>query len=658
MLLPDSCQYLRHRGLRQDAFQERDRVAGLDRLDLLAIAEHPDGHAGPGLELEERQHRARTDLADLVDDEHGLLVCLEFSGVDRIEEGLQGPGLVDAGLLEGVRLPPGGRHADHGAAVLMPGLDQGPEERRLAGSGDAGEQRQLSAAAERMDGGELLFREANAGVLGFDPPDRRADHGVGEVGRAVAGGRARHVGDGLFDAELLGVADPLPAFMQAEDQRDGLAVMDEAASLDESHDRVDVAPSASGAGFNEAPRGMDAQAFGVEDGVQLEFRREGCGGARVGRLEPLRVRPPGGLRGAEDGSRRPADGRRLVSPDRVRFLLGLAEAPGGARFMQDLLLALERELVPVHRVFAGVPLRVADHLSVAFRESGDRALGDVEDDGRFAAGVEADSEAKRAQTVGEAGLKERSVFRHLVGGQGLGVDRADPAVIGDDEVRYEIVQMVVGVAGDWRVEEIGRPVRPVLDRDRGSGRVMGEGDPADLARLRPLLPRVPLAGEAQVVSGVAKRIVACGMDRVADHLPLGFGRGELGGERHGLVRGEHEVEAGVLADVLAPVRAGVGASGLEEGVEIAVAGVRAGASDPERRCDARVHVGPPVRPLAPAGVVGRQALSGFELAAVESDAADCESLGLRLVLGHVGADHGAVACSGDFAEVEHRRRQA
>ena len=58
--------------------------------------------------------------------------------------------------------------------------------------------------------------------------------------------------------------------------------------------------------------------------------------------------------------------------------------------MQDLLLALERELVPVHRVFARVALRVADHLSVAFRESGDRALGDVEDDGRFAAGVEAD----------------------------------------------------------------------------------------------------------------------------------------------------------------------------------------------------------------------------------------------------------------------------
>ena len=246
---------------------------------------------------------------------------------------------------------------------------------------------------------------------------------LAERSRAAVRG---HVGDGLFDAELLGVADPLPAFMQAEDQRDGLAVMDEAASLDESHDRVDVVPSARGAGFDEAPRGMDAQAFGVEDGVQREFRREGGGGARVSRLEPLRVRPPGGLRGAEDGSRRPADGRRLVSPDRVRFLLGLAEPPGGARFMQDLLLALERELVPVHRVFAGVALRVADHLSVAFREGGDRALGDVEGDGRFAAGVEADPEAQRAQTVGEAGLKERSVFRHLVGGQGLGVRSSRP----------------------------------------------------------------------------------------------------------------------------------------------------------------------------------------------------------------------------------------
>ena len=79
--------------------------------------------------------------------------------------------------------------------------------------------------------------------------------------------------------------------------------------------------------------------------------------------------------------------------------------------------------------------------------------------------------------------------------------------------------------------------------------------------------------------------------------------------------------------MLAPVLAGVGAARFEEGVQLAVAGSGAGAVDPERRRDAWVHVGPPVRPLAPACVVGGEALTGFEVATVESDAMDLENSG-------------------------------
>ena len=111
-------------------------------------------------------------------------------------------------------------------------------------------QRQFSAGAQRMDGGELLFREPDAGVVGFDPSDRRADRRVGEVGRAVAGGRARHFGDALLDPELLGVTDPLLAFVQAEDERGRLAVVDEATRLDQAYDRVDVVSSARGSGLD------------------------------------------------------------------------------------------------------------------------------------------------------------------------------------------------------------------------------------------------------------------------------------------------------------------------------------------------------------------------------------------------------------------------
>src|SRR5271163_3673379 len=253
-----------------------------------------------------------------------------------------------------------------------------------------------------MDGGELLFREPDAGVVRFDPSDRCADRRVGGVGRAVAGGRARHFSDALLDPELLGVADPLLAFVQAEDEHDRLVVVDEAARLDQAYDRVDVVPSACGSRLDQAARRMNAQALSVEDSFQLEFRRERCRGGGVSRLAPLVGRTLNWWRHAKNRRWRPSELRDLLAPDRVRFLLGLAEPPRGARFMQDLFLTLERELVPVHRVFAGVALRVADHLPVAFREGRNGALGDVKGDGGLAAGVEADPQPKRARSVGEA----------------------------------------------------------------------------------------------------------------------------------------------------------------------------------------------------------------------------------------------------------------
>src|ERR1700678_2907300 len=123
---------------------------------------------------------------------------------------------------------------------------------------------------------------------------------------------------------------------------------------------------------------MNPQALSVEAGFQLEFCRERCGGGGVSRLAPLVGRTLNWRRRAENGGWRPSELPGLLAPDRVRFLLGLTEPPGSARLMQHLLLALERELVPVNRVFAGVALCVADHLPVAFREGCNGALGDVE----------------------------------------------------------------------------------------------------------------------------------------------------------------------------------------------------------------------------------------------------------------------------------------
>ncbi len=107
------------------------------------------------------------------------------------------------------------------------------------------------------------------------------------------------------------------------------------------------------------------------------------------------------------------------------------------------------------------------------------------------------------------------------------------------------------------------------------------------------------------------------MHGVADQLSLGLGRREFGRKRYGFMGGEHEIKARILPDMLAPVSPVVGPSRLEQGVEFIVARVGPDLGDPERRRDARRHIRPPVRPLAPAGIVGGQALAGFEVATVD-----------------------------------------
>ncbi len=71
VLLAHRRQDLRHGWFGENATEKLDRVAGLDRLDLLAVAEHLDRHTGLRLKLEEPEHRLWADLAHFVDHEHG-----------------------------------------------------------------------------------------------------------------------------------------------------------------------------------------------------------------------------------------------------------------------------------------------------------------------------------------------------------------------------------------------------------------------------------------------------------------------------------------------------------------------------------------------------------------------------------------------------------
>src|SRR5262249_42171761 len=108
--------------------------------------------------------------------------------------------------------------------------------------------------------------------------------------------------------------------------------------------------------------------------------------------------------------------------------------------------------------------------------------------------------------------------------------------------------MVMRIAGDRRVEKVGRPLRSVLELGGWPRGVVGERYPGDLARLGALVPRMPLSGVAEILSGVAQRVIARGVNGVADDLALRLCGRELGCQRYGFVGGEDEVEARVCPD--------------------------------------------------------------------------------------------------------------
>ena len=92
------------------------------------------------------------------------------------------------------------------------------------------------------------------------------------------------------------------------------------------------------------------------------------------------------------------------------------------------------------------------------------------------------------------------------------------------------MRMVVGVAGDRCIDEIGSAVGTVLQSERRAGGVVDKSDPSNLARIGPVLSRMPLAGKAKVGRSVAHGGVIGGEDRVLDR--GGFRRcgGKRGGE--------------------------------------------------------------------------------------------------------------------------------
>ena len=81
-------------------------VARLDRLGLLPVAEHLDGHAGLGLQLEELEDLARPDLAYFVHHQHRVPTVSKFASLDCAQQNFDGVGSLDPGFPERIGLTP------------------------------------------------------------------------------------------------------------------------------------------------------------------------------------------------------------------------------------------------------------------------------------------------------------------------------------------------------------------------------------------------------------------------------------------------------------------------------------------------------------------------------------------------------------------------
>ena len=110
-----------------------------------------------GLQLQQLQERARPDLAHLVDDDDVVAGQLDPARRHRAQERIDGDGVPDVGILQGVGLLPARRQADHLAAsraegrIGLIGGDQWLQQGGFARSRGAGQHRQLAVHAERVD---------------------------------------------------------------------------------------------------------------------------------------------------------------------------------------------------------------------------------------------------------------------------------------------------------------------------------------------------------------------------------------------------------------------------------------------------------------------------------------------------------------------------
>ena len=475
-----------------------DRVASLDRLRLLPIAQHLDRHAGAGLQLQQLDHRPRADLARLVQHQHCVPVSVEVTRLDHLQQGCQGVGPLDARVLQGVRLAPGHRRADHlppfraKPRVRLPRRYQRLQQRRFPSSRNARQQTESATLSKGVDGGGLLVREPDAAC-----PHRASDRGERQGAQFVGPkppGQGRQL---VLDPDLGGVCNAKQAVRHADDERYVLALEPNPPLLHQLDNALDVLLAAGDAHADQAARSVHADLLVAQHGCRVELLGKRFGRELVSTVEPLLVGQRLALGTFHNRTVRPAQRLCLLAPDAAFVGLHLPELACLAGLFDDLQLAVGRELVPLQTLAGGKGLGVPQDLAVPLAV---RIVGFLWDGGQhngLPAGIIVDVRAEPPQFVCEDRLEERPKFLDPGIGQRPRVQRADPAIVGDDQVHQEVVDMRMRVAGDRGIEQVSLAPCPVLDVQRWSGGVMAEADPPNVSSVGTVLASPALSAPSR-----------------------------------------------------------------------------------------------------------------------------------------------------------------
>src|SRR5208283_2722410 len=143
----------------------------------------------------------------------------------------------------------------------------------------------------------------------------------------------------------------------------------------------------------------------IDDGGGLEVPRQRVCCIGISGVISLGCRQNRGRRGVEHSFVRPSNGGRLRSPNLARIFFGLAEAPGVAGLVQELLFPVKAQIIPIEIVFASILFRVADDLSVAFAEEGDSRLWYVRQGDSLCGVIIACADPERSEAIRELRLK-------------------------------------------------------------------------------------------------------------------------------------------------------------------------------------------------------------------------------------------------------------